>query len=52
MRNFNNIIYIIGVILCFIGFIMYNFCISNDRELFISAFCIGGGVVALLSSYL
>ena len=52
MRNFNNIMYIIGVILCFIGFIMYNFSISNDRDILIGALSIGVGTACLLGTYL
>lgn len=52
MRNFNNIFYIIGVFLSFIGFIMYNFCISNDRELIGGALCLGVGVAFLLATYI
>jgi len=52
MHNFNNIFYIIGVILTFIGFIMYNYCISNDRQLILAALTIGVGITFLLTCYL
>ena len=52
MRNFFTINYIIGVILTFIGFIMYNYAISNDRQLIAAALTIGLGVAFLLTSYL
>ena len=52
MRNFNNIFYIIGVFLTFIGFIMYNYAISNDSPLILAALTIGIGFTFLLTSYL
>ena len=52
MRNFFSINYIIGVILTFIGFIMYNYSITNDRELLLAALTIGIGIAFLLTSYL
>ena len=52
MRNFFTINYIIGVILTFIGFIMYNFAISNDCELILAALTIGIGFTFLLTSFL
>jgi len=52
MRYFNNIFYIIGVILTFIGFIMYNYAISNDRQLILAALTIGVGIMLLLICYL
>lgn len=52
MRNFFTINYIIGVILTILGFIMYNYCISNDRELLLAALMIGLGMAFLLTSYL
>lgn len=52
MRRFNIIFYIIGVILTFIGFILYNFEMSNDLEIISASFLIGLGVVFLLASYI
>lgn len=52
MRYFNNIFYLIGVFLTFIGFIMYNYAISNDRQLILAALTIGIGIAFLLTSYL
>lgn len=52
MRHYAPIIYIIGVILSFIGFIMYNFGVSNDRSLVTAALTIGVGMAFLLASYL
>ena len=52
MREFRNIFYIFGVIFVFIGFILYNYAISNDLELLTAALLIGIGVAALLTCYL
>ena len=52
MHKFNIIFYILGIILTFCGFIMYNYCISNDRELIAAALAIGIGTACLLCSYL
>ncbi len=52
MRHFKNINYIIGVILTFIGFILYNYEMSNDLEIITASFLIGLGVVFLLGSYI
>ena len=52
MRDFGNIIYIFGVILTFIGFITYNYSISNDSDLLLAELMIGVGFAALLTSYI
>ena len=52
MHKFSVIFYVLGVILCLIGFIMYNYCITNDRKLITAALLIGVGVALLLGSYL
>lgn len=51
MRRFGNIFYIFGVLLLIIGFIMYNYAISNDRQLIAAVVLIGVGVAFLLGSY-
>lgn len=52
MRRFNIIFYILGVFFNIIGFIMYNYSISNDRELIAAALMIGIGADFLICSYL
>ena len=52
MHKFSVIFYVLGVILCLIGFIMYNYSIMNDRKLITAALLIGVGVAFLLGSYL
>lgn len=52
MKDFSTIFYVFGVILTLIGFIMYNYGISNDRDLLLAALTIGVGVAGLLASYI
>ena len=52
MHKFNNIIYVLGVICSFCGFIMYNYGLSNDRQIIGAALLIGVGVALLLGTYI
>ena len=52
MGKYDIIFYVLGVISLIIGFILYNYSISNDRQILISALLIGVGVAFLLGSYL
>lgn len=52
MYKFSNIFYILGVICSIIGFILYNYGVSNDRQILTAALLIGVGVAFLLGSYM
>lgn len=52
MHEFSNIFYILGVIWVFLGFILYNYGMSNGGDLLPAAVSIGVGVAFLLATYI